>query len=90
MNLFMVEPLALSQNLTLQTSMVPRAKQFPCRVVPIDPCLKLFSKTAHTHFAESSKAIGTTSPYEVESDSSDISSSDSEVKEGNYIPVKTK
>lgn len=40
--------------------------------------------------AGTSKANGHTSVSEVESDSDDIPSSDSDVEEGQYIPVKTR
>lgn len=58
--------------------------------IPSDPGLKSFSKFASSVLAESSKARGATSVSEVESDSSDVAPSDSDVEEGQYIPVRTK
>lgn len=52
--------------------------------------LNSFSSLAAPGFAESSKAMGVLSVSEVESDSSDVASSDSDVEEGQYIPVRTK
>ncbi|CAN7096887.1 unnamed protein product, partial [Brassica rapa subsp. narinosa] len=50
--------------------------------IPSDPGLKSFSKFASSVLAESSKARGATSVSEVESDSSDVAPSDSDVEEG--------
>ncbi|WZY85238.1 hypothetical protein YC2023_031622 [Brassica napus] len=57
---------------------------------PSDPGTNTFSKIPPHEFAGSSKAIGGSSFSEAEPDSSDVSSSDSDMEEGQYIPARTK
>lgn len=69
----------------IEYSAPPTAKE-----IQADPGSKSFSKIASSVLAESSKAMGATSISEVDSDSSDVPSSDSDMEEGQYIPVRTK
>lgn len=76
----------------LKRKSIAQQEQPPDSQGPSDPGIITQSKMAPSETAEPSKANGISSVSEVEPDSSDVPSSDtnSDMEEGQYIPVRTK